>query len=187
MSDVFCTFLITVSLHIRIKIGSLFFFFFFGNQAIGTYSLNCFHDKSLQLCLTLCNSINCSLPGSSVHGISRQQYCSGLPFPSPGFSLTQGVNPHVLYLLPWKMFFFFFFNLALPLIYLALFRCTQSPRILISKKIKCIWKHDAAINHELRRKWQPTPVFLPRESPGQRSLVGCSLWGLTELDTIAAT
>ena len=24
-----------------------------------------------------------------------------------------------------------------------------------------------------RRKWQPPPVFLPRESPGQRSLVGC--------------
>ena len=24
-----------------------------------------------------------------------------------------------------------------------------------------------------RRKWQPTPVFLPRESCGQRSLVGC--------------
>ena len=28
-----------------------------------------------------------------------------------------------------------------------------------------------------RRKWQPTPVFLPRESQGQRSLVGCRLWG----------
>ena len=28
-----------------------------------------------------------------------------------------------------------------------------------------------------RRKWQPTPVFLPRESQGQRSLVGCHLWG----------
>ena len=28
-----------------------------------------------------------------------------------------------------------------------------------------------------RRKWQPTPVFLPRESHGQRSLVGCSPWG----------
>ena len=31
-----------------------------------------------------------------------------------------------------------------------------------------------------RRKWQPTPVFLPRESQGQRSLVGCRLRGLTE-------
>ena len=28
-----------------------------------------------------------------------------------------------------------------------------------------------------RRKWQPTPVFLPGESHGQRSLVGCSSWG----------
>ena len=28
-----------------------------------------------------------------------------------------------------------------------------------------------------RRKWQPTPVFLPGESQGQRSLVGCRLWG----------
>ena len=33
-----------------------------------------------------------------------------------------------------------------------------------------------------RRKWQPTPVFLPGKSHGQRSLVGYSLWGLKELD-----
>ena len=31
-----------------------------------------------------------------------------------------------------------------------------------------------------RRKWQPTPVFLPGESQGQGSLVGCHLWGLTQ-------
>ena len=34
-----------------------------------------------------------------------------------------------------------------------------------------------------RRKWQPTPVFLPGESQGRRSLVGCSLWGRIESDT----
>ena len=34
-----------------------------------------------------------------------------------------------------------------------------------------------------RRKWQPTPVFLPGESQGQWSLVGCRLWGRTESDT----
>ena len=34
-----------------------------------------------------------------------------------------------------------------------------------------------------RRKWQPTPVFLPGESRGQRSLVGYSPWGHKELDT----
>ena len=34
-----------------------------------------------------------------------------------------------------------------------------------------------------RRKWQPTPVFLPGKSHGQRSLEGYSSWGLKELDT----
>ena len=34
-----------------------------------------------------------------------------------------------------------------------------------------------------RRKWQPTPVFLPGESWGRGSLVGCRLWGCTESDT----
>ena len=38
-----------------------------------------------------------------------------------------------------------------------------------------------------RRKWQPTSVFLPRESQGWGSLVGCRLWGRTESDTTEAT
>ena len=38
-----------------------------------------------------------------------------------------------------------------------------------------------------RRKWQPTPVFLPGESQGRGSLVGCLLWGRTESDTTEAT
>ena len=38
-----------------------------------------------------------------------------------------------------------------------------------------------------RRKWQPTPVFLPGETQGRGSLVGCRLWGSTELDTTEAT
>ena len=38
-----------------------------------------------------------------------------------------------------------------------------------------------------RRKWQPTPGFLPGESQGQRNLVGCLLWGRTESDTTEAT
>ena len=33
-----------------------------------------------------------------------------------------------------------------------------------------------------RRKWQPTPVFLPGESQGRGNLVGCHLWGCTESD-----
>ena len=38
-----------------------------------------------------------------------------------------------------------------------------------------------------RRKWQPTPAFLPGESQGRGSLVGCHLWGHTELVTTEAT
>ena len=54
-------------------------------------------------------------------------------------------------------------------------------------------RHDGATSLSLstfmhwRRKWQPTPVFLPGESQGRRSLVSCSPWGHTELDTTKAT
>ena len=37
-----------------------------------------------------------------------------------------------------------------------------------------------------RRKWQPTPVFLPGESQGWGSLMGCHLWGRTESDITEA-
>ena len=54
-------------------------------------------------------------------------------------------------------------------------------------------RHDWATSLSLftfmhwRRKWQPTPVFLPGESQGRVSLVGCRLWGRTESDTTEAT
>ena len=53
--------------------------------------------------------------------------------------------------------------------------------------------HDRATSLSLfpfmhwRRKWQPTPVFLPGESQGRGILVGCRLWGPTELDTTEVT
>ena len=37
------------------------------------------------------------------------------------------------------------------------------------------------------REWQPTPIFLPGESHGQRSLVGYSPWACKELDTTEVT
>ena len=36
--------------------------------------------------------------------------------------------------------------------------------------------------HALEKEMAPTPVFLPGESQGRGSLVGCCLWGCTELD-----
>ena len=41
--------------------------------------------------------------------------------------------------------------------------------------------------HALEKERQPTPVFLPGESQGWGSLVGCRLWGRTESDTTKAT
>ena len=39
--------------------------------------------------LTLSDPVDCSPPGSSVHGIFRQEHWSGLLFPPPGIFLTQ--------------------------------------------------------------------------------------------------
>ena len=53
-----------------------------------TQDLECFLDCCCcliaQYCLTLCDRMDCRPPASSVHGISQQEYWSGVPFPSPG-------------------------------------------------------------------------------------------------------
>ena len=64
-------------------------------------------------------------------------------------------------------------------------------------RLQSMWSlrvgHDLATSLSLftfmhwRRKWQPTPVFLPGESQGRRGLVGCLLWGRTESDMTEAT
>ena len=53
------------------------------------------------------------------------------------------------------------------------------------KKKRELNKGDVAL--DWRRKWKLTAVFLPGESQGRRSLVGCHLWGNTEADTTEAT
>ena len=47
----------------------------------------------LQSCLTLCDPMDCSLPGSSIHGVSRQEYWSGLPCPPPGHLPDPVIEP----------------------------------------------------------------------------------------------
>ena len=46
---------------------------------------------------------------------------------------------------------------------------------------------DLACMHALEKEMATTPVFLPGESQGQRSLVGCPLWGHTESDMTEVT
>ena len=59
--------------------------------------------KSIQSCPTLCDPIACSLLGTSVHGDSPSKNtrvgCHAL---HQGIFLTQGSNPHFLYLLHWQ-------------------------------------------------------------------------------------
>ena len=53
----------------------------------------CMHAKSLQSCLTLCDPINRSPPGSSVRGVLQARIWSGLPCPPPGDLSNPGIEP----------------------------------------------------------------------------------------------
>ena len=59
-------------------------------------SLACLHTKWFRSCPTLCNPMDHSPPGSSVHGISRQGCWNGLPCPPPGHLPDPGIKPETL-------------------------------------------------------------------------------------------
>ena len=46
-----------------------------------------------ELYLTLCNSMDCSLPGHCVHGIFQERIWNGLPFPTSGDLPDPGIKP----------------------------------------------------------------------------------------------
>ena len=67
------------------------------NAGVGChFLLQCMKVKSesevAQSCPTLSNPMDCSLPGSSVHGFSRQEYWSGVPLPSLKNYLSDIIN-----------------------------------------------------------------------------------------------
>ena len=53
-------------------------------------------SEVIQSCPTFCNPMDCSLPGSSVHGIFQARILERLPFPSPGDVPDPGLRPAVL-------------------------------------------------------------------------------------------
>ena len=108
------------------------------NTGVGChFLLQCMKVKSesevTQSCPTLSDPMDCSLPGSSVHGIFQARV---LEWGAIAFSVYKEQNE-------------------------------------LNIKMERYW----------RRKWHPTPVFLPGKSHGQRSLVGYSPWGHKESDT----
>ena len=144
--------------------------------------------KSLQSCLTLCDPRDGSPPGSPSLGFSRQEHWSGLPLPSP---MHEGENVQVLF---------------------QAFACAILAKVMAPHSSTLAWKipwmeepgrlqsmrslrvgHDSVTSLSLftfmhwRRKWQPTPMFLPGESQGRGSLVGCHLWGHSESNTTEVT
>ena len=97
-------------------------------------------------------------------------------------------NSHMLWILASLNYYFGEGN-GTPLQYFCLENpWTEEPGRLQSMESLRV-RHDWATSLSLstlmhwRRKWQATPVFLPGESQGRGSLVGCRLWGRTESDT----
>ena len=60
------------------------------------YRRSCVHAKTLHSCSTLCNPMDCSSPGFSVHGILRQEYWRGLPCPPLRYLPYPGIEPSSL-------------------------------------------------------------------------------------------
>ena len=71
---------------------------------------------------------------------------------------------------------------------MKLLRLSEVRASLVAQLVKNLpvmqetWVQSLGWEEPWRREWQPTPVFLPGESHGQRSLVGYSPWGRKELD-----
>ena len=146
------------------------------------------HFKLLQSCLTLCDPMDHSLPGSSVHEILQARIVEWVAMPSSrgsswpsdqthisyiSYICRKAVAPHssaLVWLIPWA----------------------EEPgglQSMGSLRVEHNWVTSLSLFTFLhwRRKWQPTPMFSPGESQGRGSLVGCRLWGHTESDTTKAT
>ena len=185
-----------------------------------------------QSCPTLCYPVDCSPPGSSVHGISQARIlewvaisssrgsswprdqthdscvsCTagrfftteplGKPYSSIGIKQWVCVRDKtqrqcVSYQCCGKQFALSS-EADTPLQYSAWkIPWTEEPGRLQSMgslRVRRDWATSLSLFTSMlwKRKWQPTPVFLPGESQGQGSLVGCRLGGGTESDTTDVT
>ena len=103
-------------------------------------------------------------------GFPRQEYWSGLPFPPPADFPNPGIEPGLPYC--WRILYQLSHREA----------CMNLNRIYF-KMLYVSPKAGDSGSIPWRRKWQPTPVFLPGKSHGQRSLADYSPWGHKEPDT----
>ena len=111
---------------------------------------------------------------------------------SPKHSPHMTVNADIVHSIWWRMSTFLPSIFIYLLIFLEkltlLYKWASSAlvwafQVALVVKIACQCRRRKRYGIPWRRAWQPTPVFLPGESHGQRSLVGYSSWGLKESDT----
>ena len=164
--------------------------------------------------------MDCSPPGSFVHGILQARILEWVAMPSFKGSSWPRDRTRVFYISCTGRRDFFFttsttWEAQISIyLYLSIYICIYeySKKAMAPHSSTLAWKipwmevpgglqsmgslrigHDWVTSLSLftfmhwRRKWQPTPVFLPRESQGRGSLVGCRPWGRTESDTTEAT
>ena len=129
------------------------------NAGVGCHFLiQCMEMKSgsevAQSCPTPSDPMDCCLPGSSVHGIFQARALEWVPLPSP-------MACHIWPLLCWCIFFLWASQMVLV--------AKNSPTNAGGIRVRSLGWEDP-----WRRAQQSTPVFLPGESHGQRSLVGYS-------------
>ena len=133
------------------------------------------HAKSLQSCLTLYDPVDCSLPGSCIHGIPRQEYWSGLPCPPPGDLPEPGIEPAQLScILSWCC------SLRSPgSRFRIVVRSREDRECLLWKEKGCVLV-SCGRQDKLPQMWRPetTGMFsftvLEARSPKSRSQLGCT-------------
>ena len=110
-------------------------------------SIACVHAKLLQLCPTLCNSMDCSPPGSSSVQGDPPGKNTGLGCHTllQGIFLTQGSTPHLLHLLHWQVW-------SLPLAHLGSPENHCSVLFLLNKVVK---KTKFICNASSPQEWSP--------------------------------
>ena len=156
-----------------------------------------------QSCSILCDHMDCSLPGSSVHGDSLGKNTrGGCHVLLQGIVPTQGSNPGLLH---YRQILYHLSHQGSPRILECVAHSFSmgSSRPRDRTRVSCIagrfftscatrevceWSswYFIVLSHIFpwRRKWQATPVFLPGEFYGQRSLAGYSQWDPEESNTI---
>ena len=112
----------------------------------------CMYAKSLQSCSTLCDSMDSSSPGSSVHGILQARMLERIDMPSSrGSFQTQGSNPCFLHLLHWQVG-------SLPLVPPGKPQCTRISSVQFSHSVVS----DSLRPHESQHARPPCPSPTPR-------------------------